>query len=335
MVAPGRALTVVAGVALLAACTSSSSPTAETVPAPKGPGTPLFDGFEVAAGSRLVGPVFTTPKGDGFGESSTAIVAVERDPVAVYDAYAEQARRAGFTMPGSAVVRPYTPPTCGFMFEAFGPVAIGSRDRNGPSPAVSITDPGAPPGTTMSTVAPAVVASPPDATALRCGASVGRADGSPSSVAIDLRWGGTQQHAVLESRPGLELSDDSPDSRVPTPSPLPPLRPLKLATKAGELFGTRNNAFDSGYGRFVLEKGSRVVAEVPDRSLLFLDGDAHEVLEGYARQLGGRREPPPVQRKATSKGDVLVVENGPLGGGGAVLLTDPSRRWLLVYTTSD
>jgi hypothetical protein len=335
MVIPGRAVVALGALLVLAACTSSSSSkTVGSVPAPKGAGTPLFDGFEVAPGSRLVGPVFTTPRGNGFGEASTAVVTVDRDPVGVYDSYAQQARRAGFPMPGSAVIRPYGPPTCGFMFEAFGPVAIGSPDRMSPSPGRSITDPAAPPGTTMSTVAPVVVASPPDATALRCGASVGRAGGSPTA-AIDLRWGGTERHAVIGSGPGLELSDDAPDTRVPTPSPLPPLRPVQLASRPGQAFGSRNNAFNSGYRRFGLESGSRVVAELPDRSLLFLDGDAHEVLEGYARQLGRGGEIPPVERKRTSKGDVLVVENGPLGGGGALLLTDPSSRWLMVYATSD
>jgi hypothetical protein len=181
------------------------------------------------------------------------------------------------------------------MFEAFGPVAIGSPDRNAPSPAVSITDPGAPENTTMETVAPAVVASPPDATALRCGASVGRSDGSEGNLAIDLRWGGRERNAVLELRPGHELSDDAPDTRVPSPSPLPPLRPVTLATEPGEPFGTRNNAFNSGYRRFVLEPGSRVVAEVPYRSLLHVDGDPREVLEGYARQLGRGGKVPPTE----------------------------------------
>jgi hypothetical protein len=295
----------------------------------------LFDGLEVAANSRLVGPVFTNPKSGDFGETSTAIITVARDPVGVYDAYADQARRAGFSMPGSAVTRPYSLPTCGFFFEAFGPVAIGARGRSGPSLASSLVDPGAPAGTTMSTVAPVVVASPPDATSLQCRASGGRAGGEPAGVAIDLRWGGTGHHAVLESLSSAELVDDPPASRVPTPSGLPQVRPVKLATEPGEPFGTRNNAFDTGYRRFLLEKGSRVVAEVPYRSVLFLDGDAHEVLEGYARQLGGRGKAPQIERRRTSKGDVLVVEHGPVGGGGAVLLTDPSQRWLLVYATSD
>ena len=320
---------------LLAACTSSS-PTTEPVPAPKAAGTPLFDGLKVAAGSRLVGAVFTNPKTGNFGESSTAIVTIDRDPVRVYDAYADQARRVGFAMPGSAVTRPYSPPTCGFMFEAFGPVAIGARGRSGPSPASSLVDPTAPAGTSMSTVAPVVVDSPPDATSLQCGAVGGRSGQAPPVFALDLRWGGTDHHAVLETQPGDGAPiDDPPGSRVPTPSGLPPTRPVPLATEPGQPFGTRNNAFDSGYRRFVLEAGSRVVAELPSRSVLFIDGDAEKVLEGYARQLGGNGDAPAVERRKTSKGDVLVVEHGPVGGGGAVLLTDPRKRWLLVYATSD
>lgn len=130
------------------------------------------------------------------------------------------------------------------------------------------------------------------------------------------------------------------DARVPTPTQLPRVA-AHDATQPGEAFGTKNDAFDAGYRRFTLAAGSRVVAELPDMTLLSLDGNAHDVLREYARQLGQGGEPaegratPPVNEAHTSRGTVLTVENDPIGGGSARLLTDPSRRWLLITTSSD
>jgi hypothetical protein len=87
-----RAAAVIVLVVAVAACTSNRE---STVPPPRPPGTPLFDGFAVAPGSRLMGPVFID------AGQSIAVLTVDSDPVRVYDEYAAQARRLGLPVHAS------------------------------------------------------------------------------------------------------------------------------------------------------------------------------------------------------------------------------------------
>jgi hypothetical protein len=336
------------GAALLTVIAACSSAGDGATPKPKGPGTALFDGLTVAAGSHLVGPVFTEPAESPDGEQSIAVVSIDRDPVAVYDAYAREARQAGFLVGGSGTVWPFGEATCGFVFPDGLRTPFDAPEPKPLAPgsvAASTTAGSNAPTTTTRTVAPVRASTPSMATAIACSGAARRAN-TTETLRIESTWGAivgsppTRHVLIAAGTQPLFAPLSVGDARVPTPTGLPTVS-TPYATRAGEPFGTKNNAFDSGYARFTLAAGSRVVAELPDRTLLYLDGNTREVLAEYARQLGQGGEPggnqgtPPIEEAVTSHGTVLTVENGPSGGGGARLLTDPSGRWLLIKTSSD
>lgn len=109
----GRAALGIAVTLLVAACGSSAG---RAAPRPKGPWTALFDGLTVAEGTHLVGPVLIEPAQAPGGERSIAVVSIDTDPVRAYDAYAGQARDAGFPVGGSGTVWSIGQPTCSFVF---------------------------------------------------------------------------------------------------------------------------------------------------------------------------------------------------------------------------
>ncbi len=298
-----------------------------------------------------MGPVFIEPLQAPDGEQSIAVVSIDTDPVRAYDAYAGQARLAGFPVGGSGTVSSIGQPTCSFVFPdgprtPFDapepkPLVPGSVARTTPRVGSNV----ATTTTTTRTVAPVPSVTPAGATAVACSGGARRAN-TTDTLTIEATWGTIgwsppTRHVVLSAGAQPRFQPQAlGDARVPTPTQLPRVA-AQYATEPGEAFGTKNDAFDSGYRRFTLAAGSRVVAELPDRTLLHIDGNAHEVLREYARQLGQGGEhgegqgTPPVNQVHTSRGAVLTVVNGPIGGGGAHLLTDPSQRWLLITTSSD
>lgn len=287
---------------LLTGCDSSGDELG--VPVPQPPGTALTDGLVVAPGRHLIGPVFRYPDAASRGVQTRAIAGIDRDPVRVYDEYVAQARRLGIMIRGSGTdlsgLR-----TCALVFPESTNAPLDSPDAS-------------------------------DASRLRCQGAAIRPGADETTVAVEVAWGGRNRHAVISTDTSFPLViDDAGDERAMTPAHLPRLEDTPLATRPGTPFGTRNNGFDSGYRRFILEPGSRVVAETDTFSLSYIDGDERSVVQAYANQLGSGGSAPEVREEPTSGGDVLVVENGPLGGGAAYLLTDPGGRWLLIETSSD
>jgi hypothetical protein len=186
------------------------------------------------------------------------------------------------------------------------------------------------------TAAPLTFPGSEAATRLDCIGGGRRAGADPVTAGVQMSWGGSSRHAVLSVGPNIVLRfNDLGDARATPPARLPTVSDADLATEAGESFGRRNNAFDDGYRRLSLEDGSRVAAEVDGYTVLHIDGDARAVMKGYAAQLGTGGRAPAVLEHSTRRGKVLTVANSPDDGGSAFLLTDPSRQWLLIATSSD
>jgi hypothetical protein len=331
-----------AGVVLVAllvgACGSTSSSGA--VPSPRPPGTAITDGFVVAPGSKLVGPVFSYPWTETRDATSRAILTVDRDPVQVYDEYVAQARRQGILIRGSGTtdvdgldtctllgadgspVRPTSPTPPGSAKATTPPARVG-RDTDAPTPTF--------------TAAPLTFPGSGAAARLTCVGGGRRAGADPPVTAgVQMSWGGSSHHVVVSVGPNVVLRlNDLGDERATPPTHLPKVADADLATAPGESFGQRNDAFEDGYRRLSLVSGSQVAAEVGGFTVLHVDGDARAVMEGYAAQLGKGGHVPAVLEQPTTRGKVLTVANSPSGGGSAYLLTDPSRRWILVETSSD
>lgn len=329
-----------AGVVLLAliagACSSSSSTGA--VPPPRPPGTALTDGFVVAEGSKLVGPVFSYPDGEQRGVASRAILTIDRDPVQVYDEYVAQARRQGILIRGSGTTDVDGLDTCMLL------LPDGSSARRAAPGTVKAETPPLSSGTTGApdtptptfTAAPLTFPGSGAATRLDCIGGGRRSGADPVTAGVQLSWGGSSHHAVLSVGSNIVLRlNDLGDARAVPPTRLPTVSDADLATEPGESFGKKNDAFDDGYRRFSLEDGSRVAAEVDGFTVLRIDGDPRAVMEGFAAQLGGSGRAPAVREQSTRRGKVLTVESSPSGGGAAFLLTDPSGHWLLIETSSD
>ena len=279
-----------------------------------------MDGFVVAPGSQLVGPVFTYPD-QIQGSHSVAVMVLDHDPLAVYDEYVAQARRLGALLPASGTLGPGGYGTC--------TAAVADRDE------------------------PIETADPNQARSVGC-VGGGTFPGREGSVQLHTRWGGPSHHVMLEvyrlSATGNAGPQADPGAaRAPLFVPLPKVSDRPSVSRTGAPFGGENNAFDSGYRRFRLEPGSRVVADVTgmfDQVVIVLrvDGNAEKVMAGYAKQLGrgGYQRPlvpdgstPQVRHVKTRQGEVLMVENGPTGGGAASLITDPTGHWILIRASSD
>jgi hypothetical protein len=273
----------------------------------------LLDGFEVAAGSRLVGPVFVDRR-DGR-ESWTAVLEIADDPVGVYDRYAEQARALDIPVPASTAIIAGQYGVCSLAVGA-GSVPLIGHDAA-------------------------------SAQWLECQSGGLKGDDS-LAVSLHVVWGRTAHHAVITvDHDAVRLPSaarTAPSERAPRPARLPPMTPAQNATKPGTPFGAENNPFEAGYRRFRLVEGSTVASDAPfllATTVLHVDGEARAVMESYADQLGGRSEmtgkehTPEVETIHTSRGDILMVENSPLGGGYARLLTDPTGEWISVTTTGD
>ncbi len=320
---------------LVGACSSSSGGAA--VPPPRPPGTALADGFVVAAGSKLIGPVFSYPSTESRGVTSRAVLTIDRDPVQVYDEYVAQAREQGILIRGSGTTDVDGLDTCmlllpdGSVVRPTSPAPPGSAAATAPS-ARSTDDP-----TPTYTAAPLTFPGSGAATRLECVGGGRRAGADPPVTAgVKMTWGGSSHHAVLSVGPNIVLRfNDLGDARATPPARLPKVSDADLATEPGESFGPSNNAFEDGYKRFSLVAGSRVAAEVNGFTVLSIDGDAREVMKGYAAQLGQGGRAPQVLEQPTDRGKVLTVANSPEGGGSAYLLTDPSKHWLLIETSSD
>ncbi len=263
-------------------------------------GSALAYGFVVPAGARLVGPVFSIPGRQG--EHELAVMTIEDDPIGVYDRFVHQARRRDITLPGSGAN------ACELGIGA-GSYAVGTAD-------------------------------PKRASWLSCSGTAG-IPGRGVSVTVQTRWGGPSHHAVVEFQPG-ESAPDRGARRAARMSSLPRVTKRRLAVAPGTEFGEENNGFNRDYRRFTLEPGSTVAADAAqvgrydNTVVLRIHGDAEPVMRRYAHQLGiGPGPTPPVRHVRTSKGEVLTVENSPQGGGAALLITDPTRHWLLIRTVSD
>ncbi len=161
------------------------------------------------------------------------------------------------------------------------------------------------------------------------------------SVTIETVWGGPSHHAVINvMRDPAGPSPFVGTSRAHPGESFPRVKDRSTMTRVGAPFGGLNNGFEAGYRRFRLVAGSRVVADFVYTSyqvtvVLRVDGDAARVMTAYARQLGRGGKTPVVQTTATPEGSILMVESAPLGGGGATLVTDPTRRWILIRASSD
>jgi hypothetical protein len=272
-----------------------------------GPGTPLLSGFTVPRGSHRVGPVFVTPTAGG--ETRLAVLDITKDPLRVYDRFAAQGRRLGIALPGTGV------------FAGSDPLREGTC-------LLSLGDRGA---AFQGTLDPKVVRE------ISCRS--GSVLPSGETIAVSTRWGGRLHHALVETDPRLAGSRQpqaTPSARrARTPRRLPVVHDRSDVSEPGTPIGTANDAFDAGYRRFRLERGSRVVADLGDLLVLEVTGNARRVLAGYARQLGAGGEVPLVTTVVTAKGPVLAVSDEPYGGGSTLLITDPSRRWILVRSNSD
>jgi hypothetical protein len=266
----------------------------------------LRDGFVVAANTRLVGNVF-----DEVGQKSwSAMLDIDRDPVGVYDSYVEQARKRGVPMPKSGAIR------------------FSSRCKPQPNRPGRTECPRLPP--------PCLVAR----AAMTCyGVGAGGPD-APLAVSISLVWGRDTRHALIDvfhtgrRDPDAELGDETvaAESGVPQPRKRAPI------TTPGDPFGAGNNAFQRGYRRFELERGSRVVADAPGLGLavLRITGNATEVLSRYAAQLATPAKPPNVTvTRLPRGGTILSIEYSPEGGGAAWLSTDASHKYVKVTWNSD
>ncbi|MBK5287680.1 MAG: hypothetical protein JJE46_04345 [Acidimicrobiia bacterium] len=291
---------------VLAGCAGSDPD--DAIPIRRPPGTRLDAGFVVPAGSRLVGPVFSIPVRDG-GFASVAVMDVDGDPLAVYDAFVAQARRLGVPLPGSGTRSASGLGTCS--------LAIAARD------------------------VPVGKADPARAHGLSCyGAAL--LPGRDELVVVEMQWGGPSHHAVLEVDPAAPFGSvpDPGTARASKVAPLPAVKDRSSVSEPGAAFGEEHNGFESGYRRFRLEPGSRVVADVAGMTyssltVLYCDGEIKQVMDGYARQLGRGGTMPTVQRVRTSDGGAWLVESSPFGGGAASLLSDPSGHWILVRANSD
>ena len=299
-----RALVLVT--VLLAGCAST---TGDAAPARHAPGTKLSAGYVVPSGSRLVGTVFRL--NGASGTSSLALIDIDRDPLAVYDDLVAQGRRAGTLLPGSGTAAPYE-----------GPRTCHLNVDNHEAP-----------------IGPADAAA---ATSVDCYGAGVLPDGA-GSVVVQTSWGGSAHHALVETSDNPIAGggrDDLGDARAPELVPLPKVVDRPLVSEPGTPFGSSNNGFESGYRRFTLEPGSRVVADVDGFTqgmlvVLRIDGDTREVVTRYARQIGSGGTTPRVREVATPGGHVLSVVNSPEGGGAVFLDTDPSGRWLLIRANSD
>jgi hypothetical protein len=299
---------------LLASCSGSSGDRA--LPDQRPAGARITAGFVVAPGSRLVGPVFTSPYGPKVFRS-TAVLDVDRDPVAVYDEYAAQARRLGAAAPPSGATASVNGDVPFGICSAAVVDELGARD-------VAID-----------------TADPSQARWLHCyGSAV--ATSAKREITVESVWGGPSHHALIDVVPSSEAGTNLFQGTAPARpfSPLPKVTDRSAVTHPGAPFGDTNNAFEAGYRKFRLAKGSRVVADFTYTAeqlvvVLRVDGSAERVMADYARQLGQGGKTPEVQKLQTPKGSILMVESGPLGGGGATLVTDPSRHWILIRAGSD
>lgn len=331
-------LVVVVMTALLAACSSGSGGEASGALQP--PGTPLPAGFVVPEGSRLVGTVFPYPD-DIQGIKAQALVVVDRDPVAVYDRFVAQGRRLGIPLFGSGAM----------IDESFGVCSLHRTDGQFPLLGWSTPPPSAaalrprtePPTTSSAPLTPRTTLDPATARLLLCSGRAMLPGGG--SMSLDVSWGGVSRHALItvwrSPNVGAFIGPDAGVAKAPSPATLPPQSDPPAATEPGTEFGEENNAFESGYRRFELEPGSRVAADfsgfnVQFSAVLEIDGDAGKVMRGYAEQLfAGSGKAPDVRHAQTAQGEVLIVESGPFGGGGASLITDPTGHWLFLQASSD
>jgi hypothetical protein len=299
----------IVAVFIFAACDSDESPrpVVKRDPAPLAlRGGVLRDGLRVAPNSRLAGGVFDRPLSGGW----TAMLEIERDPIGVYDNYVAQARRLGVPVPGSGA----RVNECDPNPDASTPTSRKCRDYR--------------------------LICFGDNAQLICDGGASGGPSHPLGVHITLMWGGDTRHALLT------VTHTKPDDAGPHMSaakrttPLPPLavRPAIHGGRPGMKFGIPNNALNHGYRCFVLEEGSRVLADAPalDRVILQIDGNPEEVLGRYASQLANPDPAPEIERtRIPDGGTVLQVSYGPESGGAAMLKTDRTHRYLEIEYVSD
>jgi hypothetical protein len=265
----------------------------------------LRDGLRVAPNSRLAGAMFERPGQSGWW----AILEIERDPIGVYDNYVTQARRLGVRLPGSgAQVR---------VCDGMGFTTTTSNKCHDEGLACRAFSDG-----------------------LFCAAGAVGGPSNPLGVRIELAWGADTRHIVLTVSHATQEGADPHMIAERRTTPLPPIavRPAVHGGRPGMRFGVPNNALNRGFRRFVLEPGSRLLADAPafDRVILQIDGNAEEVLGRYAAQLADPDAAPPVKTTALPGGGaVLEVSYGPESGGAAMLRTDRTQRYLEVEYVSD
>jgi hypothetical protein len=297
---------VVAAALVVVAC--DSGPTTRSVVA-RGPArVVLRDGFRVASNSRLVGGVFDRPDRQEW----SAVLEIERDPVGVYDDYAAQARGLGVPLPGSGASQRVcvpvgsTPSTTSQKCNVFGPACYVASAQ------------------------------------LACHGVAGGGPKHPLGVEFKLAWGRDTRHALLTVTHTTAEDADPPGhfSAEKLTTPLPPLvvRPAHRGDRPGTRFGAENNAFRRGYRRFVLESGSRLLADAPALGLAILqiDEGAEMVLGRYVAQLASPGAAPAVAHTPIPGGGA-ILESGfsPEGGGGATLTTDRTQRYVVIVYASD
>jgi hypothetical protein len=316
----GWALAAVALV--LAACSDdakSAEPTSTTTTTTKPipdvgflpPGTPLAQGLVVPRGSRLVGRTFPRHEGSMAAPagSTSALLDVDHDPLAVWDDLADQANRIGVPMPHSGI-------------------CVWVDRRSGAKLPVT--------------------SSPPSGAALICSVGAGGRGlyvlarlwrGSEAgelaiivSGAISSRTGSSP---AFDPGPAPSTADDG------LPTVQPPPRP-----DVGDEFGRVSNALESGY-RMRIPEGARLIGGGIARSLedfaaVLAVRDAHEVIEALGHQIdptGPKVGDAEVAIKREKLGDGRSIwtlrSSSGAGGGTANIWSSPDGKAVLVTTHSD
>lgn len=340
---PRRVLALVAVVLLAASCSSdggeATAPTTSTTdPSLTPSGTSIGDsGLEVPDGAHLAGPAF----GGGMLEEPGwgALVTVDDDPFAVFDALAGQLRDIGLPMPGTGA-------SCRWLLEP-------GEDR--PSgPAVAAGDPTAP---IQHLLCGATAWSGPDQVA-----------GRPTRAGLRLIWGGAATGAIWvdwattpSGRPAGAYGDapgfdptvgapsdvaEDPLPAAPGPEPVPSDARTLLPTRAGadpgvgDRFGGGANCQSGGEDRFRLPAGARLVATqgIGDAHAVLAVDDVEQVLDALTAQAGGSDGfNVDTVRTATAPDGQEVARRAfsVVGGGACELLESPDGTHVLISGHAD
>jgi hypothetical protein len=326
-----------------------TAPGEDTAPPATGAGAALGDGLVVPEGATLAGSVFVlpadpfaadpqppveevpetitppelgptsstpttsapTPRPDPSTETWTALLTLEGDPFAVWDALADQARQAGLPVGGSV-------DACLWGF------ATVDELEGPPQPQpVSAGEPEEP------------------IDHLRCEATA--SDGS-RLVSLTLEYGGDHPGTIrLEGGPA-QRATPAPDPasvaeevRGLLPEPAEPEDPAP-----GEPFGGEGNCFVGGYQRFPLPEGASLIGTEggPDgTSVLAVDEVDHAIdaLRAAAYAGDASYTPSAPRELPLSDGRAAVFASVSIDGGGGAcdLVGSPDGRFLLVTMSSD